>query len=129
MTHFGAVCGEVEEQCVALSWSVAEAFKMASSPVNDTAAGTEQVKVFSLPGKVLEANHPGNIAGIEDFLQTIVKLAGAQGGVIRALTHDANYMRMIASIGLSEEFLQRELLVSVCGICGQAVRDDDLAAA
>ena len=89
----------------------------------------EQVRVFSLPGKVLEANHPGNIAGVEEFLQTIVKLAGAQGGVIRALTHDANYMRLIASMGLSDEFLQRELLVSVCGICGQAIRDDDIRSA
>lgn len=83
-------------------------------------------RIFTLPGKVLEANHPGNIVGLDAFIGTIVGLAGAQAGVIRALTHDSNYMRLIAAVGLSEEFLQRELLVSVCGICGQAVRDDDI---
>jgi two-component system, NarL family, nitrate/nitrite sensor histidine kinase NarX len=89
----------------------------------------DSVRVFSLPGKVLEANHPGNIAGLDAFLETIVKLAGAQAGVIRSLTHDANTMRMIAAIGLSDEFLERELLVPVCGVCGLAVRDDDIRTA
>jgi len=98
---------------------------MARAPVS---VSTEAA-VFSLPGNVLEANHPGNIAGIDAFLQTIVSLAGAQAGVIRSLTHDANYMRLIAAIGLSDEFLQRELLVSVCGVCGLAVRDDDIHSA
>jgi two-component system nitrate/nitrite sensor histidine kinase NarX len=91
--------------------------------------GGDSLRVFSLPGKVLEANHPGNIAGLEAFLETIVKLAGAQAGVIRSLTHDANTMRMIAAIGLSDEFLERELLVPVCGVCGLAVRDDDIRTA
>lgn len=99
-----------------------------SGAAANSAAG-DSGRVFSLPAKVLEANHPGNIAGIDAFLETIVKLAGAHAGAIRALTHDANYMRMIAAVGLSEEFLQRELLVSVCGMCGQAVRNDDICSA
>ena len=89
----------------------------------------DAARVFSLSGKVLEANHPGNIAGLDAFLETVVKLAGAQAGVIRSLTHDANTMRMIAAIGLSDEFLERELLVPVCGVCGLAVRDDDIRTA
>lgn len=113
---------------MALGWRVAEESGSAAGTTPNAAAG-EAGRVFSLPGKVLEANHPGNIAGIDAFLETIVKLAGAHAGAIRALTHDANYMRMIASVGLSDEFLQRELLVSVCGMCGQAVRSDDICSA
>lgn len=114
---------------MALSWFVADDAHVASDVSANASAPHDAARVFSLPGKVLEANHPGNIAGIDAFLETIVKLAGAHAGAIRALTHDANYMRMIAAVGLSDEFLQRELLVSVCGICGEAVRDDDIRTA
>lgn len=112
-----------------LSWFVADEARSESDTQTNLPSPTESARVFSLPGKVLEANHPGNIAGIEAFLDTVVKLAGAHAGAIRSLTHDANYMRMIAAVGLSDEFLQRELLVSVCGICGQAVREDDIRTA
>lgn len=114
---------------MALSWFVADDAGAGSGPSTPAAAPGDTARIFSLPAKVLEANHPGNIAGIDAFLDTIVKLAGAHAGAIRALTHDANYMRMIAAVGLSDEFMQRELLVSVCGICGQAVRDDDIRTA
>ena len=111
---------------MALSWFVADGTSNFSDNRADANPALELTRVFTLPGKVLESNHPGNIAGIDAFLQTIVNLAGAQAGVIRALTHDANYMRLIAAVGLSDEFLQRELLVGICGVCGKAVRDDDI---
>ena len=101
----------------------------AETPTSPALPAGECPRVFSLPSKVLEANHPGNIAGLDAFLAAIVKLAGAQAGVVRSLTHDANFMRLVAAIGLSDEFLQRELLVSVCGVCGEAVRDDDIHSA
>lgn len=93
-----------------------------------SAAATPAAKLFSLPRQVLETNHPGNIAGIEAFLAMVVKLAGAQAGAIRALTHDGEYLRLVAAVGTDEDFLQRELLVGVCGVCGDAVRDDDIRA-
>jgi len=83
-------------------------------------------KLFSLPRQVLETNHPGNIAGLDGFLKMVVGLTGAQGGAIRALTHDGEYLRLVAAVGVSEEFFQRELLVGVCGVCGDAVRNDDI---
>lgn len=85
-------------------------------------------KPFSLPRQVLETNHPGNIAGLDGFLHAVVGLTGAQGGAIRALTHDGEFLRLVAAVGLADEFLQREFLVGVCGVCGDAVRDDDIHA-
>lgn len=111
---------------MALSVSVAGQSSRNADEKPSSGGVVDSSRVFSLPSKVLESNHPGNIAGIEAFLETIVKMAGAQAGVIRALTHDANYMRMIAGVGLSDEFLQRELLVGLCGVCGNAVRNDDI---
>ncbi len=69
---------------------------------------------------------PGSIAGLDSFLNMVVGLAGAQGGVIRALTPDGEFLRLVAAVGVSEEFLRTELVVGVCGVCGAAVRDDDI---
>jgi two-component system nitrate/nitrite sensor histidine kinase NarX len=66
------------------------------------------------------------ITGLEGFLETLVKMAGARGGAIRALTTDGKYLQLIAAIGLPPEFVQRELMVGVCGMCGEAVQDDDV---
>jgi two-component system nitrate/nitrite sensor histidine kinase NarX len=113
---------------MAVSWSPANAPEVGEVAAARPADGTS-ARVFSLPGQVLETNHPGNIAGLDAFLETVVGLAGAQAGVIRALTHDGGYMRLVAAVGLSEEFLQRELLINTCGVCGEAVRDDDIHSA
>lgn len=116
---------------MAMSWLSAERPEgdLQTEHMPRNSAGDESVRVFSLPGQVLETNHPGNITGLHEFLETVVGIAGAQAGVIRALTHDGGYMRLVAAVGLSEEFVQRELLINVCGICGEAVRDDDIHAA
>lgn len=116
---------------MALSWLADTTADPHALPATEGGRGAGGLggRVFSLPSKVLETNHPGNISGLEAFLETVVSLGGAQAGVIRALTHDGGYMRLMAAVGLSEEFLQRELLIGVCGVCGNAVRDDEIATA
>lgn len=61
---------------------------------------------------------------LERFLSTMVRLAGASAGAVRVLTADGAGLRLVGSIGLPEEMLERESIVSLdCGICGQAVHD------
>lgn len=67
-----------------------------------------------------------HIDGLNDFLRQVVELTDAQGGAIRALGHDRESLRLIAAVGLSDEFLQHENLVGLCGVCGEAVRDDNI---
>jgi two-component system nitrate/nitrite sensor histidine kinase NarX len=114
---------------MALSWIAADQAATGEAASSRSVEPGGSARVFSLPGQVLETNHPGNIAGLDEFLEAIVGLAGAQAGVIRALTHDGGYMRLVSAVGLSEAFLQRELLISVCGVCGDAVRDDEIHSA
>jgi len=67
-----------------------------------------------------------DIAGLDSFLQLVVGLTGAQGGAIRALTQDGEFLRLMTAVGVSDEFRRNELLIGVCGVCGDAVRDDDI---
>ena len=61
---------------------------------------------------------------LERFLSTMIRLAGANAGAVRILTSDGTHLRMVGSIGLPEEVIERERLVSLdCGICGQAARE------
>ena len=61
---------------------------------------------------------------LERFLSTMVRLAGAGAGAVRVLTADGTGLRLIGSIGLPEDMLERESIVPLgCGICGQAVYD------
>ncbi|MBS1189521.1 MAG: sensor signal transduction histidine kinase [Rhodocyclaceae bacterium] len=68
-------------------------------------------------------------AGLDGFLRSVVCLAGAQGGTIRALTDDGECLRLIAAVGVSEEFLEQERLVYSCGVCGRALRNDEINSA
>lgn len=79
-----------------------------------------------IPRRDRERGDPVPITGLDGFLDTLVKMAGARAGAIRALTTDGEYLQLIAAIGLPQEFIQRELLVGVCGMCGEAVHDDDV---
>ncbi|MHB1173809.1 MAG: histidine kinase [Sulfuriferula sp.] len=61
---------------------------------------------------------------LERFLSTMVRLAGAGAGAVRVLTADGTGLRLIGSIGLREDMLERESVVPLgCGVCGQAVHD------
>lgn len=59
---------------------------------------------------------------LERFLSTMVRLAGAGAGAVRVLTADGTGLRLIGSIGLRADMLERESIVPLgCGVCGQAV--------
>lgn len=59
------------------------------------------------------------------FLVPIVRLAGAQAGVVRALSEDGEHMRLVGDIGLPDNVRLSELSVDRhCGVCGMAADSD-----
>lgn len=59
------------------------------------------------------------------FLGPIVRLAGAQAGVVRILSEDGAHMRMVGDVGLPPEVRLAELSVDRhCGTCGVAADSD-----
>ncbi|MFS8085738.1 MAG: ATP-binding protein [Acidobacteriota bacterium] len=64
---------------------------------------------------------------LQRFLGTIVALAGAGGGAVRVLTNGGLQMRLVGSVGLPADVLEREQVVRHdCGTCGQAAHDDNV---
>src|SRR5512134_3083306 len=61
---------------------------------------------------------------LEEFLAVVVEFAGASAGVVRGLTCDGSGLKLIAAVGFPADLRAREALVGLCGICGDAVRDD-----
>lgn len=71
------------------------------------------------------ATYPAGLdATLESFLVTIVRLAGARAGAVRAQTPGGDRLRLVASWGLPAEVVEREALIDPCGVCGEAMRDD-----
>jgi two-component system, NarL family, nitrate/nitrite sensor histidine kinase NarX len=67
-------------------------------------------------------------ADVEDllarFLSTMIRLAGAIAGAVRVTTPDGAHLRLVGSIGLPAEVVEREQYVSYeCGICGKTARE------
>ena len=61
---------------------------------------------------------------LERFLETMIKLAGAQAGAVRVVSAEGTHMRLVGAIGLPEDVLEREMDITVeCGVCGLATRD------
>ncbi|MGO9443767.1 MAG: ATP-binding protein [Thiobacillaceae bacterium] len=61
---------------------------------------------------------------LDRFLSTMIRLAGAEAGAVRVITSDGKGLRLIGSLGLPQEVVDRELVVPVgCGACGQAMND------
>ncbi len=61
------------------------------------------------------------------FLEMMVRLSGASAGVVRVMTSDGHHLRLAASLGLPPELIEKERLVDInCGICGAALRDDEI---
>ncbi len=59
------------------------------------------------------------------FLTTMIRLAGANAGVVRVLTADGRYLRLVGARGLPPEVVEAERLVPLdCGLCGNAVREN-----
>ena len=64
---------------------------------------------------------------LERGLKAIVALAGARGGVIRLVPPSGGAMRLVCAVGLPPDILASENLVeSDCGMCGAALRTDDV---
>lgn len=62
------------------------------------------------------------------FLVPLVRLAGAQAGVVRTLTDDGERMQLVGEIGLPPDVLAAEQLVDRhCGTCGAAADTDAIA--
>lgn len=64
---------------------------------------------------------------LERGLKAIVALAGARGGVIRLVPPAGGAMQLVCAVGLPPDILASEALVeSDCGMCGAALRTDDV---
>ena len=61
---------------------------------------------------------------LDAFLVTVVRLAGARAGAVRALTPEGDRLRLVAAWGLPEDVLAREALIGPCGVCGDALQGD-----
>ena len=58
---------------------------------------------------------------LQRFLEPVLRLSGAKAGAVRALSDDGSHMRLVGSVGLSQEVLSAERSVDRhCGACGQA---------
>jgi len=77
-------------------------------------AGGDEAQALGAPQSMLEA-----------FLVTVVRLAGAEAGTVRALAADGDRLQLVAAFGLPHEALEHEALVdNNCGVCGDALRGD-----
>lgn len=57
------------------------------------------------------------------FLAIMMRLSKGKAGVVRVLTSDGSYLRMVGSIGLSPALQDKNRYMPVeCGVCGQAIR-------
>ena len=64
---------------------------------------------------------------LERGLKAIVALTGARGGVIRLVPVTGGSMRLVCAVGLPPDILANENLVDAdCGMCGAALRTDDV---
>lgn len=94
-----------------------------------TAAERDRVPALDILSEI-----SASIAGENDleallqrFLGTIMVLAGAGGGAVRVLTNGGLEMRLVGSVGLPDDVLEREQTVRHdCGTCGKAARDDSV---
>lgn len=58
---------------------------------------------------------------LQRFLGTMMKLAGATAGAVRVLAADGAHLKLLSSLGLPAEIVERERFVPLsCGLCGQA---------
>jgi two-component system nitrate/nitrite sensor histidine kinase NarX len=70
-------------------------------------------------------------ADVEDllarFLGTMIRLAGAMAGAVRVATHDGAHLRLVGSIGLPPDVVERERYVSYTrGVCGKAASEQSV---
>ena len=59
---------------------------------------------------------------VSRYLSTMVRVAGALAGSVRLLTPDGRQLRLVSSVGLPPEMVERERLVPRdCGVCGESI--------
>jgi len=64
---------------------------------------------------------------LQRFLVPVLRLSGAKAGAVRTLSEDGSHMRLVGSVGLSQELLSAERSVDRhCGACGQAAQQGAL---
>ncbi|MEW5887982.1 MAG: GAF domain-containing protein [Pseudomonadota bacterium] len=64
---------------------------------------------------------------LERFLDTLMRLSGAAAGAVRVLTTDGRRLRLLGALGLPDDVLLAEQETDLdCGICGVALREDDV---
>jgi two-component system nitrate/nitrite sensor histidine kinase NarX len=62
---------------------------------------------------------------VSRYLSTMVRVAGALAGSVRLLTPDGLQLRLVSSVGLPAEMVERERLVPRdCGVCGESLESD-----
>lgn len=77
------------------------------------------------PETLLES--PALDAMLERGLQTIVALTGARGGAVRLLSADGSQLRLVSTMGIACGELPDHGAVAIdCGVCGAALRADDM---
>jgi len=82
----------------------------------------------AFPSRVCDiVSSPDVHALLERGLKAIVALTGARGGAIRLVPAAGGPMQLVCSSGLPADILASESLVeSDCGMCGAALRTDDV---
>lgn len=100
----------------------------APSDVNltQTADGTYKIPALRVLSEITSSLSSENNLDelLERFLGTMIKLAGADAGAVRVLTADGLYLRLVGSLGLPPEVIERERYIPVeCGVCGEAARE------
>jgi len=104
---------------------------MAVDPVGRsvTASGGPAVPVAGLFAEITAGLSNGEQleSMLGQFLGPILRLAGAQAGLVRILSDDGQHMRLVGEIGLPADVRLAELSVDRhCGTCGIAADSDTL---
>jgi two-component system nitrate/nitrite sensor histidine kinase NarX len=100
-------------------------------PISTTLIRTQAHGTFKLPALRILSEITTSLSTednldslLERFLGTMVKLAGADAGAVRVLAADGEHLRLVGSIGLPPEVLERERYIPLeCGVCGEAARE------
>jgi two-component system nitrate/nitrite sensor histidine kinase NarX len=107
-----------------------------STPARTPGRRSESVRAVRLVDR--RAHEAGDAASavagtpqsmLDAYLVTVVRLAGARAGAVRALTSDGGKLRLVAAWGLPDDVLAREALIGPCGICGDALQGESVRVA
>lgn len=104
---------------------------MSSAPVA-ASGGTHSAGPSGLLAEIAVGLAAGGDLGelLERFLEPVIRLAGANGGVVRMLSDAGDSMQVVCSLGLPDSVLARGTVAHAdCGHCGQAARQRELVSA